>query len=36
VKGPTTPQRKTFAVWALARSLATTEAIEFSLFSCGY
>ena len=36
VKGPTTPQRKTFAVWAISRSLATTEEIDFSFFSCGY
>ena len=36
VKGPTTPQRKTFAVWAIPRSLAATEGIEFSLYSCGY
>ena len=36
VKGPTTPQRKTSAVWAIPRSLATTEGIEFSFFSTGY
>ena len=36
VKGPTTPRRKTFAVWAISRSLAATEEIDFSFFSCGY
>ena len=36
VRGPTTPQRKTSAVWAISRSLATTEEIDFSFFSCGY
>lgn len=36
VKGPTTPQRKTSAVWAVSRSLAATEEIDFSFFSCGY
>jgi hypothetical protein len=36
VKGPTTPRSKTFAVWAIALSLATTEAIEFSFISSGY
>jgi hypothetical protein len=36
VKGPTTPQRKTSAVWAISRSLAATEEIEFSFFSSGY
>ena len=36
VNGPTTPQRKTFAVWAIALSLATTDAIDFSFFSGGY
>ena len=36
VKGPTTPQRKTFAVWAISRSLATTEEIDFSFCSYGY
>ena len=36
VKGPTTPQRKTSAVWAVPRSLAATEGIDFSLFSTGY
>ena len=36
VKGPTTPQRKTSAVWAISRSLAATEEIDFSFFSCGY
>ena len=36
VRGPTTPRRKTFTVWAISRSLATTEEIDFSFFSCGY
>ena len=36
VRGPTTPQRKTSAVWAISRSLATTEEIDFSFFSNGY
>ena len=36
VKGPTTPQGKTPAVWASSRSLAATEEIDFSFFSCGY
>ncbi len=36
VRGPTTPQRKTSAVWAISRSLAATEEIDFSFFSCGY
>ena len=36
VRGPTTPQRKTSAVWADSLSLATTEEIDFSFFSCGY
>ncbi len=36
VKGPTTPSRKTSTVWAVSRSLAATEEIDFSFFSCGY
>ena len=36
VKGPTTPPRKTSAVWALSFSLATTGEIDFSFFSSGY
>ena len=36
VRSPTTPRRKTSAVWAVSRSLATTEEIDFSFFSCGY
>ena len=36
VRGPTTPRRKTSTVWAISRSLATTEEIDFSFFSCGY
>ena len=36
VKGPTTPPRKTFAVWAIPRSLAATEGIDFSFSSSGY
>ena len=36
VKGPTTPQRKTSAVWAVPLSLAATDGIDFSFFSCGY
>jgi hypothetical protein len=35
VRGPTTPQRKTSAVWAIPRSLAATEGIDFSFFSTG-
>ncbi len=33
VKGPTTPQGKTPAVWAVSRSLAATKEIDFSFFS---
>ena len=36
VRGPTTPQRKTFAVWAISISLAATEEIDFSFSSSGY
>ena len=36
VEGPTTPQGKTPAVWALSFSLAATGEIEFSFFSNGY
>ncbi len=36
VRGPTTPQRKTSAVWADSPSLAATKEIDFSFFSCGY
>ena len=36
MKGPTTPQRKTSAVWAVSPSLAATKEIDFSFFSCGY
>ena len=36
VRGPTTPRRKTSTVWAISRSLAATEEIDFSFFSCGY
>lgn len=36
VKGPTTPPRKTPAVWAISVSLAATQEIEVSFFSCGY
>jgi hypothetical protein len=36
VKDPTTPQRKTSAVWAVSRSLAATDEIDFSFFSSGY
>ena len=36
VRGPTTPQRKTSAVWAISLSLAATEEIDFSFYSCGY
>ena len=36
VKGPTTPRRKTFTVWANPRSLAATEGIDFSFYSSGY
>ena len=36
VKDPTTPQRKTSAVWAVSPSLAATDEIDFSFFSTGY
>ena len=36
VRSPTTPPRKTSAVWAVSRSLAATEEIDFSFFSSGY
>jgi hypothetical protein len=36
VRDPTTPQRKTFAVWADSSSLAATTEIEFSFCSRGY
>jgi hypothetical protein len=36
VKGPTTPPRKTSAVWASPLSLAATQGIDFSFFSTGY
>ncbi len=36
VRGPTTPQRKTSAVWAISVSLAATREIDFSFFSSGY
>ena len=36
VRGPTTPRRKTFAVWAVPRSLAATQGIDFSFYSSGY
>ena len=36
VRGPTTPQRKTSAVWAVSVSLAATQEIDFSFFSSGY
>ena len=36
VKGPSTPQRKTSAVWAVPISLAATEGIDFSFSSTGY
>jgi hypothetical protein len=36
VRGPTTPRRKTLVVWALPRSLATTDGIDFSFFSSRY
>jgi hypothetical protein len=36
VKDPTTPQRKTSAVWAVSRSLAATDEIDFSFSSSGY
>ncbi len=36
VKGPTTPRGKTRAGWAISSSLAATEEIDFSFFSCGY
>ena len=35
-KGPTTPQRKTSAVWASPLSLAATYGIDFSFSSSGY
>ena len=36
MKDPTTPQRKTSAVWAVSRSLAATDEIDFSFSSSGY
>ena len=36
VEGPTTPQGKTPAVWAIPLSLAATNGIDFSFFSSGY
>ena len=36
VEGPTTPQGKTPAVWAIPISLAATDGIDFSFFSSGY
>ena len=36
VKGPTTPPEENLAVWAVPRSLAATEGIDFSFFSTGY
>ena len=36
VKDPTTPPRKTLAVWALPLSLAATYGIDFSFFSTRY
>ena len=36
VKGPTTPQGKTPAVWAISFSLAATREIDFSFYSSGY
>ncbi len=36
MKDPTTPQRKTFTVWALPISLAATHGIDFSFFSSRY
>ena len=35
-RGPTTPQRKTFTVWAAPLSLAATYGIDFSFFSSSY
>ena len=36
VRNPTTPQRKTSAVWAIPISLAATKGIDFSFYSTGY
>ena len=36
VRDPTTPQRKTSAVWAIPVSLAATQGIDFSFYSSGY
>ena len=36
VEDPTTPQGKTPAVWAVPRSLAATDGIDFSFYSSGY
>ncbi len=33
---PYNPVKETFTVWAISRSLAATEEIDFSFFSCGY
>ena len=34
--GPYNPAVETTAVWAVSLSLAATEEIDFSFFSCGY
>ena len=34
--GPYNPAVETTAVWAVSRSLAATEEIDFSFCSCGY
>eukprot|EP01024_Parvocaulis_polyphysoides_P038799 TRINITY_DN349_c1_g1_i2.p1 TRINITY_DN349_c1_g1~~TRINITY_DN349_c1_g1_i2.p1 ORF type:complete len:120 (+),score=0.02 TRINITY_DN349_c1_g1_i2:319-678(+) len=33
---PYNPAEETSTVWAISRSLAATEEIDFSFFSCGY
>jgi hypothetical protein len=35
-RGPTTPERQAALVWAVPRSLATTDGISFDFYSCRY
>ena len=35
-RGPYNPEVETTSVWAVSRSLAATEEIDFSFISCGY
>lgn len=34
--GPYNPEVETTSVWAISLSLAATEEIDFSFYSCGY